>query len=928
MELSRVPRELSILYEDIYSKIIEREKDTARAVLQNTLKWMMCSRRLLSQEDFLRLTTVFLDVHVDEFDSEVILELLSNFITSYKTMDGVQCFRFAHLSVREFLEKKPEYCIGSINCFAAKVCILKVICCSGSPSVIRFVHDMGLDVGNLTPSLEADLSHWRGFYNYSVEYWGEHCGLAGEYNRSKDSQLHKLLQYLMFDNSGESCPMNSWWRSYQQIVGNLSVGNEMEIVFHNHGEMYERAIFLASWFGFEEIARMELRKTTDSSLILNCARVALSTQKYSILKILFGNTTYTQPLKHIICEMVMKDDIHGLRECLSLLDPANVGDNILFFARSAEIVSMLLDHNKDLKITPELVDLSFSGKSTKAIGVYLKLAPELTITSGILENVCRLDFDSFKYIVDRVNPNIITCDVIASAASNDCNSARKTKLLLSLAGEIDVTEAAMIRAIRFSKNSEAMRNLLSHGWPVTQLVLEAIALEGNIEGFQLIFEQGTFKVTPRLLKLGATNILSGSSILEFLMSIQDDRREGLTWNGMLMMQSKINHGGRKVMKILSSLRPGVHIPEEVISTVFDHWGHYDIQDLVFDRNLEFRITNHVVHAVLQRLDSDPAIMVILRRLGDKVIPSSMMRFAAQNPRFGDRMVEILLDKYAKIEPPSAELVNAAICNDNLGYEILQILEARFGKCPFSDINLEHAAALGSLKTLKLILARISTREIKPAVLLAAARSGHLSVLKHILNLRTCPITVEMVIAAAGNQGAGAEKLKLIWDRAPDIKPQVEMFLQDARAFRPQVEFEGLYSCRADIFNLLLDRLEDPELCQQVLEAAAKSQMISSFLLVETMLERKIPLLFSTKILHDALEAGQNGLAELIMRHTTDVLITQDTLDLAARCGDSGSLRALRQYGDSQKLDFTQVDERLTRLTREYWVERVEFCLES
>ena len=78
-----------------------------------------------------------------QVSKDQVLDICCNFIVFDTTLDT---FRFAHLSVREFLEKQLEYNIIVINSLAAETCLIKLVCTAHNPAMERFLleHEQSL----------------------------------------------------------------------------------------------------------------------------------------------------------------------------------------------------------------------------------------------------------------------------------------------------------------------------------------------------------------------------------------------------------------------------------------------------------------------------------------------------------------------------------------------------------------------------------------------------------------------------------------------------------------------------------------------------------------------------------------------------------------------------------------------------------------
>ncbi|KAH6665987.1 hypothetical protein B0J14DRAFT_678599 [Halenospora varia] len=102
--LGRLPPKLEDLYLELYEKLTKTLADTDR-------------KRTLTSGEFLAALSTTPRQHFNRLTKEHILEMCSNMVVFDPTLDT---FRFAHLSVREFLENRPEYTRETTNALAAK----------------------------------------------------------------------------------------------------------------------------------------------------------------------------------------------------------------------------------------------------------------------------------------------------------------------------------------------------------------------------------------------------------------------------------------------------------------------------------------------------------------------------------------------------------------------------------------------------------------------------------------------------------------------------------------------------------------------------------------------------------------------------------------------------------------------------------------
>lgn len=120
--LGRLPPDMNTLYDELYELLSTKPGQGQAAIFKNTLCWLLCARRTLKAEEFL--CAVSVDSRsgrsVKVASKELMLKICNNFIVFDPQLDT---FRFAHLSVREYLEQKPEYSSPKTNALAGEVCL-------------------------------------------------------------------------------------------------------------------------------------------------------------------------------------------------------------------------------------------------------------------------------------------------------------------------------------------------------------------------------------------------------------------------------------------------------------------------------------------------------------------------------------------------------------------------------------------------------------------------------------------------------------------------------------------------------------------------------------------------------------------------------------------------------------------------------------
>ena len=120
--LGQLPPDLNTLYAEIYGIISNKPGDVQGTVFKNILRWLLCAQRTLSAREFLAAVSITPQIRggIVSISKDVVLKICNNFVVFDSQLDT---FRFAHLSVREFLEQRQEYKSSVTNALAAEVCL-------------------------------------------------------------------------------------------------------------------------------------------------------------------------------------------------------------------------------------------------------------------------------------------------------------------------------------------------------------------------------------------------------------------------------------------------------------------------------------------------------------------------------------------------------------------------------------------------------------------------------------------------------------------------------------------------------------------------------------------------------------------------------------------------------------------------------------
>jgi hypothetical protein len=117
--LERLPLNLSESYHAIFKQISNLHYPNSEIAV-STMKWLLCSKSPLKTKEFITAVTV----HPEEQDTPLGQVQLLDICCNMVILDSEQdVFRFAHLSVREYLEGIDDYTEIRTHIYSLETCI-------------------------------------------------------------------------------------------------------------------------------------------------------------------------------------------------------------------------------------------------------------------------------------------------------------------------------------------------------------------------------------------------------------------------------------------------------------------------------------------------------------------------------------------------------------------------------------------------------------------------------------------------------------------------------------------------------------------------------------------------------------------------------------------------------------------------------------
>ena len=279
--LGRLPPKLEQLYQETYeNNLLKYPGEVGQSTIKNIMKWLLCAQRQMKSSEFC--TAVAMNtVPAEELTNEHVLDLCHNFVVFD---DGLDVFRFAHLSVREFLEKRAEYVANSCHLLAAETCLLQFIGSSNWSAAEAFLqHHYTLDLCGRVAST-AELS--GGFHSYATDFWPRHCHLIGEEGRKSDPRFERVFHFFLSDALSGLSPLNIWIRSDRRKIrdGHLQRFLDRRL----GGEPEYRAYYVACAYGFCEILRAHMNGKSPKNREIGWL-LAAENNEVEVLKLLLSH---------------------------------------------------------------------------------------------------------------------------------------------------------------------------------------------------------------------------------------------------------------------------------------------------------------------------------------------------------------------------------------------------------------------------------------------------------------------------------------------------------------------------------------------------------------------------------------------------------------------------------------------------------------
>ena len=421
--LGRLPPKLEELYLELYQKLKSTTANADREIATGTLTWLLCAQRKLSSEEFLAALSYTARGQFDKLTIEQVLHLCSNLVIYDPTLDT---FRFAHLSVREFLENQPECSPGVANALAAETCLLHVLSFADNPATQRFISRYRHGLLKSPPSDKLS--------TYSTIYWAPHYQLASTERTA--GVLKDLLFHFLSNESDPRSPVVAWAVRVEKALHNYSIAWDLRERLEDTKANRDRALFIASCFNLQEAA----------SIPTHAGGYIQNSRSRGLLEV-----AATHGSCDVISELIKYKHTKIRKEVVK----AAAGNE----GNGKEVMTLLLEQRgADVVITEEIMKAAArNGRSGKEIMMLL--------------------------LEQRGADVVITEEVVKAAAGNGGNGKEVMMLLLKQRGaDVVITEEIMKAAARNGRSGKEIMMLLLEQRGADVVITEEVVKAASTSG--------------------------------------------------------------------------------------------------------------------------------------------------------------------------------------------------------------------------------------------------------------------------------------------------------------------------------------------------------------------------------------------------------------------------------------------------------------
>ena len=229
-----LPASLRDLYEKILDDIDSDDYVRNRVTAQNTLKWLLCAQVPLKCSSFLEAVSSKIGGKAFKPTRGFITNACKTLVVINHESD---VFEFAHLSVREYLDKRRGYELGECHLTAARSCLRAVDDSFGSSMINRTMSE---------PE--------KSFGCYASLYWPVHyqnIDLNSAHERVEETR--DSLKDLLIQGQDTTPAFKQWLAQVQGLALDFPMNDPLSLKIGSLQSTPQTSLFTACVFGFPDV---------------------------------------------------------------------------------------------------------------------------------------------------------------------------------------------------------------------------------------------------------------------------------------------------------------------------------------------------------------------------------------------------------------------------------------------------------------------------------------------------------------------------------------------------------------------------------------------------------------------------------------------------------------------------------------------------
>ncbi|KAL8916277.1 MAG: hypothetical protein Q9208_008606 [Pyrenodesmia sp. 3 TL-2023] len=771
--LSRLPETL----EDTYSAIVrDLDKFTPPScqAIKNTIKLMICAEYPIDAREMLEALSI-LSGEERDLDEATILKMGRGLIV--KESPYRPRFVFAHLSVKEFFEKRTEYSGEYAHAVAAEACLEAYL--------------------KLDPSLPGRRLN---FLVYANTHLGRHYMKSGSLRQKP--KLRVLMEEFIFGH-GPGSAFEKWNRFSFRSSLELAPGTNAERM--RCVSRPALPLFMICVYGYNEFVERAIQGKTDVHYAQNTCQerpmeVAAFYGNYSTLKLLHDATS-----------LLLRSPIRP-RELLS--SAAN--------SRNLDVWRFAIRHIPVIPLKSAITEAVRSSEFGKEMLCSL-LHSIVEVHSEDLADILRscASFDILNIILNRFPVKRFTGKMLNAAVKNRSISQGLVEMILSKQPDIRVTETTILSASwgllgMQKKRTDVMKTLLAHPKrceiteEIVYRVIEDSRDQDDVECLEVLLQNCSMDhITEDWLAAAANRSEEDLAPFQYLLNHPCNNK--ITLRNLQKAVVHVNEfTNAHCLKLLFS-RPGCpQLLDEDIYRMMEKgsiWIHSfeEAFSTITPQCEPVYATEAYLQACATRLNT-PQMQYALSRPRAIPVTESVVIAAFGNFKDAANMVKMLLQTICSFAlEPSENTLFRATSNYGEAYELVRILAECWGHLPVTERCMAAASRNDSngTETFKFLLKYWTSDEtpLSDSVLLAAIRGDNMDFVEYFQRQRPdFKVNEEHLIAAINPYSTNMAILRILLAQLGESPIPVSV-LEKAQALKGEDE---------SMLELILERPSAPE----------------------------------------------------------------------------------------------------------------------